>query len=224
MDRRGFFALLALLAMGNGALAGTTTEFVQVANNLFDDAELAGFTTWAMRVTADTDWTNADLDVSLVTGTFHHVEPSVWGNPRVVNGLGDTAGMAPTNTPGNLYDGFNGTASFVGDYTETATEYRASWFSTRTDDLGTFDIAMITLSDDANGDLRFRTIAGGAVEEGGYTAGTDPVWFIDGGRICTCPHPVLFLPQPASLCLALLGGVLSATLGRPSWSAAVERH
>ena len=213
MDR-GVFVIVLVLAWADGALAGTTTEFVRVANGQFDDAELAGFSTWAMRVTAETDWTNADLDVSLVTGTLHHVQPEMWGNPQWVNALGDTAAFAPTNSPGNLYDGFQGTASFVGDYLEADTQFRASWFSTRSDDLGTFDIAMLTLSNDANGDLRFRTIAGSDVEQGGFTAGTEAVWFIDGGRICTCPHPVLFVPEPTSRLLMLLAIACHAALNR----------
>jgi len=193
------FALVAVLSLPLAAQAGTVTNFVKVDSPSFGGAD-AGFSTWAMRVTADTDWTNADMSINLTSGSLNHVPPAFLGSPNGVNNVGDTAGLAPTNTEGSILDGFKGTIGFAGTHTETPTSFSSSWFTTETDDIGTFDIAMVTLSNDANGELRFRTIAGNAVEEGGFTIGSVPTFTVIDGSIKN-----VIIPEPTSLALAALG-------------------
>ncbi|MEO2049294.1 MAG: hypothetical protein ABGX16_22280 [Pirellulales bacterium] len=56
------------------AHAASITEFIPITTGLFDDSDLMGFTTYAMRVTTDeTDWTNADLSIDLSSGTLNHI-------------------------------------------------------------------------------------------------------------------------------------------------------
>lgn len=189
-----FFAALIVLTASASAFAGTVTEFVEIQNGVFDNAGDSN-RTWAMRVTADTDWTNADLRINLTSGTLIHVDPAFLGSPNGVNGFGDTAGMAPTNTLGDITGGFNGTAGFA-NHSESPTSLDTSWFTTETNDIGTFDIAMITLSPDANGTISWRTISGSLVEEGGYTDGFEDTHLIKDGAI---------VPEPGSLALFGLG-------------------
>ena len=149
----------------NGQNAATTT-FVPVVTGTFDDPNLEGFTTYAYRVDAPTDWTNAELQVLLTSGTLNHIPPEMFGSENRVNGFGDSAGIAPTVVLGDLSAGSQGTVQFAGTHVETPTELTTLWFTTDTDNIGTFDIAMITLSDDANGTLAYTTISGSAVDFG----------------------------------------------------------
>ncbi|MCH2114699.1 MAG: PEP-CTERM sorting domain-containing protein [Pirellulales bacterium] len=193
---KNFLALFAVLCMAVGAHAGTTTSFPLVSNGVFDNGGLAGFSTYAMRVTSTTDWTNADLEISLSEGSLNHVAPAFLGSTVGVNGLGDTAGLAPTAVLADLTGGFNGTFSSAGAHVESATDFSSSWFTTAGGDIGTFDIGMITLSSDAVGTIAYRTIAGSAVENGGW-AGSPATFRIEGGAIV--------VPEPTSLMLASLG-------------------
>ncbi|MEO2045796.1 MAG: acyl-CoA dehydrogenase family protein, partial [Pirellulales bacterium] len=188
---------------GSGA---TSTVFVPVENGNFDNSALDGFTTYAMRVTATTDWTNADLQVILTEGTIVHSPPAFLGSPNGANGLGDSAGIAPTLVAGDLTAGFNGTVGFAGPHVETPTELRTSWFTTESNDIGTFDIAMLTLSNDANGTILFRTIAGADVEDGGFggSAVDLTVMMVELGK-ANLVEP--FTPT------AILGGGLVSALG-----------
>ncbi len=159
------------------------TSFVPVQSGNFDDPSLPGYTTYAYRVDAPTDWTNTDLKITLSSGRLNHLSPTMYGSTNGPNGLGDSAAMAPLNELGDLTSGFHGTVGFVGEHVETPTQLWTSWFTTNTDDLGTFDIAMISLSDDANGTLDFRTIFGSEVLEGGFTTGELPTHEIRDGQI-----------------------------------------
>ncbi|MEO2048117.1 MAG: PEP-CTERM sorting domain-containing protein [Pirellulales bacterium] len=197
-----FLGLITAACMSAAAQAGTMTNFVQVNSGLFDNSG-DGHSTWAMRVTADTDWTNADLDIQLDSGNLVHIAPAFLGSPNGVNNLGDTAGMAPANNLGDVTGGFNGVAGFAGAHVETPTSIQTSWFTTETNDIGEFDIAMITLSSSANGELRFRTIAGSDVEDGGIGVVEGMLFRVrDGG--------IELIPEPTTLVLAGLGicGVL----------------
>ena len=117
MNRLLYAALLLLLISPLSAMGGTTTEFREIQNGKFDDPGLAGFRTYAMRVTADTDWTNADLRIELTNGTLNHVAPAFLGSPNGVNGFGDTAGLGSTLVLGDITGGFNGVVGFAGDHT-----------------------------------------------------------------------------------------------------------
>jgi len=161
-----------------------------------------------MRVEADTDWTNSDMTIELTSGSMNRIESAGFaGGPEAgPQGLGDTAVFSPVSSLGDITGGAG--ANTAVDHTETPNTFSASWFNTATDDIGTFDIAMITLSDDANGSLRFRTISGAEVEEGRFTVGSQPVNFIRNGCIGPC------IPEPSTATLLLTCCVLPA-VARP---------
>ena len=189
MYRLLFTASLLLLIFPLSALGATSTEFVKVETDKFDDADLVGVDTYAMRVTADTDWTNSDMTIELTIGSMNHIESGGFaGGPEAApQGLGDTAVFSPVTSLGDITSGAG--ANTAVDHTETPTTFAASWFDVVTDDIGIFDIAMITISNDANGELRFRTISGRLVEEGGFTIGTSPTWVIRDGGIARDLEP-----------------------------------
>ncbi|MEO2020795.1 MAG: PEP-CTERM sorting domain-containing protein [Pirellulaceae bacterium] len=191
----GFLGLIAAVCMSAAAQADTVTNFVPVSTGVFDDPGLAGFTTWAMRVTADTDWTNADLNISLDSGALNHVAPAFLGSPNGVNNFGDTAGMAPTSVNGDITGGFNGVVGFAGDHFEGPDHIRTSWFTTETDDIG-----MVTLSSDANGILRFRTVAGEQVGDGGIGINSGILFTIRNGGIDRIPEPTTLVLAGLGLC------------------------
>ncbi len=203
-----FFALLIVLGSSVAATAGTMTDFVLVSNGGFDDAG-DGFNTYAMRVTADTDWTNADMSIALTGGSLKHIEGAApFGGTAPtpgVAGLGDTAVFGPTTQLGDGLAAGANAPQLAADHEESATAFKANWFNTSTDDIGEFDIAMITVSTDANGEILFRTIAGTEVEEGGFTIGAAPTWEVRDGAI------VPTIPEPTTMALAglALAGVLS---------------
>ena len=74
MSRFTFLSLL-LSFVPSSVFAGTWTTFMPVQTGLYDNAS-DGFVTYAMRVTADTDWTNSDIDVNLTEGNLIHVPPA----------------------------------------------------------------------------------------------------------------------------------------------------
>ncbi len=203
---------IAVMLMGSSAHARTMTEFVELSSSIFVDTELDGFTTYAMRVVADTDWTNADIRIDLTSGQLNHVPPThplFSAQTAKFNGRGDTATISPI--PPFLHrssPAFYVTTSafYAGGHVETPTTFQSSWFDVDTDSIGTFDIALITISDDANGKLRFRTISGQLVEEGGYSLGTSPTWTIHNGA-------VLPVPETSSCYLIILGCLAPSIYG-----------
>ena len=196
-----FLGLVAAVCMSAAAQAGTITDFVQVNTDQMNDPALAGFTTWAMRVEADTDWTNADIDINLSSGQLNHLEAGGFpGGPTPgPAGLGDTALFDPITDLGNLFGGFSG-PNLAAGWVETPTEFAGAWFNTPTNDMGTFDIAMITISSDANGELLFRTISGSLVEEGGFGIEGGAVFTIANGAIVRVPEPTTLVLAGLSLC------------------------
>lgn len=205
-----FFALLIVLGSAVAASAGTITEFVLVENGNFG-ANGDGFNTYAMRVTADTDWTNSDMSIALSAGTLNHVLATLpiggMGPSAGVNGFGDTAVFGPTTDLGNAVAAIGNSPQLAASHEEGPTSFKANWFNTATTNIGTFDIAMISVSEDAVGELKFRTIAGTAVEEGGFTIGAEPTFQILNGAIVPAGFVI---PEPTTLALAglALAGVI----------------
>ncbi len=170
------YIIALILSLSSQTLLGATfTQFIHVQTGKFDDPNLEGFRTFAMRVVADTDWSNADLLIELDSGTLRHLEgAAVFGGTRTLPGpvaLGETGVFSPLESVGDLTSGYDGPRLPSTQHTETPTSFEANWFNTELDDVGMFDIAMITISNDANGELRFRNFSDGGttLEEGGYS-------------------------------------------------------
>ncbi len=177
-----------VLALSTGAFAGITANFAEDTSL----GSVPGFTTYGLFVTTNTDWTNARLDINLTNGSMNHITggfpPAAQLAPQ---GLGDTGCFAKDFGP----------ASLAGDLIETSTQFGASWFNTASTDTGTFAIAMVTLSNDANG-----TISGFVLQNGG---GVDR---FDGAsaRYQIVDGQITEIPEPATLALLGVGGVLIA--------------
>lgn len=158
----------------------TSARFVEEPN--YADPATKGYTTFAMRVTATFDWTLGQLEIDLDSGHMRHLNQ--FGPIGVVLGLGDTGVFGPTDVIGDL-----STTSFANvlQLTETDTFFSVEWSDLAGIDLGEFDVAAVTLSDDANGTLTFTSTHRNGQE-------IQDVLQIVNGRI---------IPEPAGLVLGL---------------------
>lgn len=203
-----FLALVLVLLNPLVSLAGSVTEFVHINSGAFDNSS-DGYCTFAIRITTDTDWTNTDLRIDLSQGSmihFQNIPP--FGPPTDAPGpqdpfIGDTAVWSPIAPVGDFNIAFPGATNIANPiYSESPTFWDVSWFNTDTNDIGTFDIGMITLSSDAYGTISYRTVTGAEVEDGGYGAGTSDRFSINNGGVgFGC------VPEPGSLALLGIGVV-----------------
>lgn len=177
------------------AAAFATPAFGSLSNAVVADANVpAGFV--ANAITWDgggtNDWTSAGLVVNLTSGTAYQ------------DAFGADAPPNPAFFPtfpalefdtyvGILEDGTAGIAGGAGDVgggplSLDAPQISVSWFNTDSSDTGVVQIAMVTLSDDAQG--TFSYISQGVRTDGAVING------VMGG-----------VPEPASMALLGLGGL-----------------
>jgi hypothetical protein len=198
----GMFTLSFVLTTSVASFAAVpSTQWVEVHTGKMDDPSLTGFTTWAMRVTADTDWTNSDLVVNLTNGSMnHYLAPGPDAGPAFPV-LGDTAVFGPLTSLGDLTGGW-GDFSLVQPHTETPTTFVTSWFNVNSGDTGTFDAAMLTISNNAHGTIEWRSISGGDAEYRGYN-GRGVGLTICHGVVGVLDPPPSCIPEPTTATLAL---------------------
>jgi hypothetical protein len=160
MTRLSLMAVVALCVNTTAFAAVPSTSFVLEASAPVDlglaDPGLAGFTTSYMVTTSSTDWTNALIDLQLISGTVNHIGT----DEPLPQDPGDTSVFDPGNPAlGTIVD------EVPDDFVETPTRFAASWYNTATDDTGSFSIAALTLSNDAFGLLEGENLSGGDVDE-----------------------------------------------------------
>ena len=175
--------------------AGITTEFVQIDTATIESVT---YNIWEMRVTTGADWTNTRLDITLDTGQMFNVDAFIVEQPDAVK----------AGTPNLAYDtwvtvpeGAGAPVAIGGTPVQGPTEFGVSWGNLNTTDIGTFDIAQITLSADAAGTLSARNFQAGAPED---VYGAHAV--IRNGMI---------VPEPASAFVLLLGVGTTVLIRRP---------
>ena len=101
----------------------------------------------------------------------------------------------PNTSLGDIGGGFSG-PNLPAGWVENETIFSGSWFNTDTNDIGVFDVAMLTISSNANGTVRWRSISGADAEDHGIGAGSVGVPIING---------MVGIPEPTSIALAGLG-------------------
>jgi hypothetical protein len=152
-------------ATASAAVVGTWIEVPITAGAIASDPALAGFKTFDLQITTDSDWTNSTMRIALTTGSFYNqpgfggspggdtVQPGFWG---IVPSLEfDTAVAAPPSpspwTPASLAGRHLIDGPGAPIFSPTLTS--VSWFDTVNLGAGTFKIARVTISNDANGTI-----------------------------------------------------------------------
>ena len=144
--------------------------------------------------TQTSDWTSAVMDIDLTTGSFYqdamgsNTEPPAAWIAMVPSLEWDTYAAVPAGDPS--------VASFAGTPVLDATNYDASWFDSADDGTGTFTVARLTVTTDAdsNGDF-----TGTVYDRSTAGTGVDIVgWSVDGGN---------FIPEPATMGLLAMGSL-----------------
>ncbi len=176
------FAALAAACLTAPAWGAIDLDIVSVDNS----AGLTGYATSDLQITTpDLDWTGAALLLELTAGSIYQ-EPEGWGQNGSTLGAPDPAGFGvfPSSEFDTYFDGNGHTITFAGGAGDVGgdtlqydtAQLDAAWYGMATNDTGTFNIARITLSDNATGswslaltDEDFKTGQyefGGTIENG----------------------------------------------------------
>ena len=147
--------LAAVLAMMAAPANAAAVGFVEIAHEV--DIEGSLFNVWEMQVTTETDWTNARLDVDLWSGEMYAhplggITEPIQSQKDAIDDLEYHTWLTVPGGGGEV----DVPIVLAGEIImPTAggqrTRIGASWGNTDTTDIGTFSIAQITLSTDAEG-------------------------------------------------------------------------
>ena len=192
---------VVLATAATAANAYVTTEFVKIAEV---NIEATDYRAWELRVTCTTDWTTAWLGIWLASGHMFnvasplnfHLEQTEAMKASVANLQWDTWLTSPAG---------GGAPIVTGMTIQEPTVLAGPWANTDTTDIGTFSIAQITLSADAQGTVegtvRDKETNRIGVDVGVTEDGVEGQWFIENGRF-------VWIPEPATLCLLAMGAVV----------------
>ncbi len=191
-------ALLAAAVIFAAATAGAQAGYIITTFDKVTSVNIGGtdYNVWDMMVEVDPDWTTTEMNLTLTSGEIY--QETVGGsntepNPAFFASFPDLEWDTYAATPG----GHARSASFAGTTVMDATTFDAVWFDSVTGEAGTFRIARITLSTDADGDITgdaFFAIPGET--EPGKESLDD--YYVENGNI---------LPEPATLAIIGLGGI-----------------
>ena len=181
-------SLAVVLALSVVANAAITTTFVSQGQQVIDSVT---YNVWDMMVDTDTDWTNSRLDISLSSGAMY--QHAFGGNnaptPALVAAFPELAFDTFATVPNGL------DVTFAGAITMDATTLAASWADTATGDSGQWQVARITLTQDAAGTVTGKSYD---VESAGVGIDFSADWDIVAGE---------FVPEPATLSVLALGAL-----------------
>jgi FG-GAP-like repeat/FG-GAP repeat len=129
-----------------------SAQFVEVDNS----AALSGYKTYDLEVTADSDWSTASLLIELTQGSIY--QDSAGGdrepNPVLFGNFPALEFDSYVAADGNTLSILGRAGEIGGDALQFDTqEIDITWFDLDTDDIGTFVIGRVTLSDDAAGSV-----------------------------------------------------------------------
>ena len=187
---KALLPLAIVLALMAGAVQGaisTTFEFHST-----QEIDGVTYTVCDMMVDTDTDWTNSRLDISLTSGAMyqHAFGSNSAPTPALVAAFPELAYDTFVTVPNGL------DVTFAGAITMDATTIAASWADTATGNAGKWQVARITLTQDANGSVAGKSYD---VESAGQGILFTDDWEIVEGWLC--------IPEPATLGLLAVGGM-----------------
>ncbi len=151
------------LYVGNAAGDASYSLGVSGADSLVTRFEFVGsrtidavaYNVYDVMVATDADWTNCRLETNLTAGSLYQsalgndVEP----NPAIVAAFPDLEWDTYAAVPG----GYPRLAGFAGEMVMDADAFVASWFDSAETGPGTYRVARLTLSDDAEGKITGRS-------------------------------------------------------------------
>ena len=199
---KNIIAVIAVAGLALAAQADITTSITQV-NNSAGGADLSNYRTWDIGAnTGSADWTQAQLLITLSTGTIY-INALNGGyqapNPAFV-GLFPALGFTSYVT-----DGVSSSVSIGGGAVNlggapaasfTSTGANVTWFTTNTNDFNFRNLLRLSLSSDASGTWQMQV-----------RAGTSVVPVTIGGSFT---NGMLAVPAPATAAVFGLGGLVAA--------------